>query len=46
MKRFYPHAAELGLDLAKPEDYDYLKKTGVFTVEGMDDVEEYAATKV
>ena len=46
MKRFYTHAAELGLDLAKPEDYDYLKKTGVFTVEGMDDVEEYAATRV
>lgn len=43
---FITPAAELCLELESAEDYDYLKKTGVFTVEGINDIEDYSATRV
>lgn len=35
-----------GLELTRPEFYYYLNQTGVYTVEGTDDAEDYNDLKV
>ena len=37
---------DFGLELTRPEFYHYLNQTGVYTVEGTDDAEDYNDLKV